>query len=167
MTDDMLEDKDAYMRTMMSEFHLPKEDALIECVLTPELGQTLSWHAGIFLTTRQEEKFYNDPFQFWVRALYCFAENIREGDLFSVFHPIIHCQKITPAEFLDNLKSLWNQSNPDETFCEHQNYSQTRIDFIHREFSNAYQVAEGPGIKSLLALTDQQYMAIFMVPRDR
>jgi hypothetical protein len=158
-------DAKKYVQRMITEFRLPGRDALSECILgTPHKPHPI-WDSAIVISTEQTTAFYSDMFQFWVRALYSFTEDVRAGSLFQNVSRIINCQPITPQEFRINYFDLLNNRVQDEAFKERQRYPKTYLELEKRSFENPIAVLNQSDIRSAVAESDGEYIAYFEIVR--
>lgn len=156
------DDPTRYIKEMISNFKIPIEDALAECLFAESEKRQPEWSSAIFVSTRQLENFYSDIFQFWVRAFFCFVEDIQAGSLFIDAIPFIRCKKIYIDDFMQNYFSILHQKSADKLFVEQQAYHKTYIELEKRSFSDPYVVLIHPSIKSSIAYSNGEYVAFFM-----
>jgi hypothetical protein len=146
---------------MIKEFQVPESDALVECLLMSSHSQQPIWDAAVFISTKQAEKFYSDAFHFWVRAFFCFAEDMTLGSLFQEMVPYIACNEISTEEFRRKYLTLLHQRVQEESFLEAQKYPETYTELEKRSFSGSYVILDHPNIKSGVAGSDGEYLAYF------
>jgi hypothetical protein len=146
---------------MIKEFQVPESDALVDCLLMPPHTHQPIWDAAVYISTKQAEKFYSDVFHFWVRAFFCFAEDMELGSLFQEVVPFIECNEITPEEFRRNYFALLHQRVQEASFIEAQKYPETYTELEKRSFSHSYVILDHPNVKSCVAGSDGEYLAYF------
>jgi hypothetical protein len=154
------DDPTSYIQQMIYQFQIPEIDALEECLLAVP-GK--NWDAAIVISTRQSEIFYSDIFQFWVRALFFFIEDIRAGWVFQELAPLVKTQKISSAEFERNYLALVNDRTPDEHFVENQSYPESYVKLENRTFVDPYVIVDLCWFKSSIACSDGEYIACFEI----
>jgi hypothetical protein len=153
-----------YIQKMIQEFKIPGHDAITECLLAAPGKQAPIWDSAILISTGQAKHFYTDIFQFWVRAFFCFVEDIQAGPLFDSVIPSIDCRPISPEEFQHDYVALIRQRNMDPSFIESQQYPQTFVELEKRTFKEPYTVLHRPDIKSAVTHSNGEYLAYFVMP---
>lgn len=162
----MVDDPTRKIREMIADFRIPQSDALEECLLFDRSEHRSVIDAGIFISTRQSDRYYSDIFQFWVRAFFCFVEDLWLGGFFDLAAAWVDCRQITSEEFRTAYLELIHSRTPDERFAEIQVNPKLRIELENRTFFEAYVVLDRPNIRSAVAASDGEYVAYFQtVPR--
>lgn len=143
------------VRRMIKKFVMPSDDKMVEHMLAlPDK----TWDAGIFITTRQSERFYSNEFEFWVHAFYCFVEKAPLGSLFSDMEPFVVCKRISVEQF---------QKAYSELIEKRKSSQETRVKIKDRSFTKPYVMLNHPNIKSGLASSEGEYVAFFhYIPKD-
>jgi hypothetical protein len=154
-----VKDPSLYIRAMIQEFRLPGKDCMTECMFTPD--EHTVWDSGVFTSTCQSELFYTDIFQFWVRALFCFSEEMADHFLFQSVAPLIACRQIPPKEFERNLLALVHQHMADKSHREMESFSESYTELQKCSFSDSYVVLNGPDVESSVAESGGEYIAYF------
>jgi hypothetical protein len=151
---------------MIDGFRIPHGDALEECLLFNQGTEPSVIDAAIFISTKQSESFYSDILQFWVRAFFCFVEDMRLGTFFRDAATLVECEEISVEEFRDSYLGLIDARSPDSHFAERQQYPESRMELYNRSFFQAYVVLDRPTIKSAVAASDGEFVAYFQtVPK--
>jgi hypothetical protein len=156
-----MKDKDStlYICEMLQQFQMPGKDCMTECMLSPD--EQAPWDSGVFVSTRQSEGFYTDIFQFWVRTLFCFFEEIRHNSSMNSVAPFVICKQMLPIGFERNLIALLHQHIASETHRERQSFPESFIELEKRTFSESYAVLDCPDLESAVAESDGEYIAYF------
>ena len=147
-----------YIREMIEQFQMPGKDWMNECLYSP--GKSLLYDSEVFISTRQSASFYKDIFQFWVRALFCFSEDMSDSLLFMPITPFVACRQITPNEFRNSLHALIDHHIEDQTRRE-AGYPEFHVEIKKRLFSNSYSVVSYPDLESSVAESDGEFVAYF------
>ena len=157
----MKKDSSLYVQEMIQNFRMPGTDCLTECMLSPD--SNTHWDSGVFISTGQSKKFYKDIFHFWVRALFCFVENMAcapNSLPIESFSPFVKCQQISSEEFRGKLSALVSQHIEDQshrgTGCP-----KFQIELQKRSFSKSYMVLNDSNFESSVAESDGEYVAYF------
>jgi hypothetical protein len=155
-----MKDKDPsiYIREMIEQFQMPGKDWMNACLYSP--GKSLLYDSEVFISTRQSENFYKDIFQFWVRALFCFSEDMSDRLLFMPIAPLVACRQITPKEFQESLHGLIDHHIEDQTRRE-AGYPEFHIEIKKRSFSRSYSVLNHPDLESSVAESEGEFIAYF------
>ena len=156
-----VDDPIGYVRNQIRSFRLPGRDA-VEEVLLAAPTQPPVWDAGIFVSTAQSERFYADIFEFWVRAMNCFVEDLWVGKLFHDVMPDLIVHEMPNSEFRDEFRSLLSGRIRDPAFEERQAYASTRIELERRSFGKAWLMVNRPDIRSAVAESDGEFVAYFV-----
>jgi hypothetical protein len=163
----MSDTKDAhYIQKMISNFKTPQKDALSECILGTKGTKNPTWDSGIFISIKQSEKYYSDIYQFWVRAFFCFIEDVQKGALFKQVVPSITCNEVSSEYFEYEYHKLLQQSIKTSTFIEHQNYPDTYVEVEKRKFTSAHIILSRLDIKSAVANSDGEFVAYFITRKS-
>jgi hypothetical protein len=149
------------IRELIEHFQIPQSDALVECLLSIRDDGKSVIDAGIFISAKQSEDFYRDIFHFWVRAFFCFVEDISLGSFFKDIAPFVACKEISPAQFKHAYLDLIDNRTQDSNFAERQRYPQTRVELRNRTFDQCYKILDRPNIKSAVASSEGEYITYF------
>ena len=161
-----VDDPVGYVRKQIRSFRLPRRDALTEVLLASPTIQPPAWDAGIYVSTAQSERFYADIFEFWVRAMNCFVEDLWVGKLFHDVTGDLIVREMPSAEFRDEFYSLLCGRERDSGFEERQSYTETRIELEGRTFGKAWLMVDRPDVRSAVAESDGEFVAYFGVMRE-
>jgi len=155
----IMEDKKAttYVQNLIEEFKVPSRDEITECMLAVP-GNEPNWNAGVFIAGKQKRNSYADIFQFWVRAFFCFSENIWEGSLLWDIRPFIECHEVSSQEFQKEYYALIEARIPDDFFANGRPLSEALTELHKVHFSNCYRVLNKPDIKSMVAKSGEEFI---------
>src|SRR5580704_4219747 len=154
-----MKDKEAtiYIREMLQNFQMSGTDAMLECMLSPDKNSL--WDSGVFISISQSQDFYKDIFQFWVRALFCFFENMADNSALQSVTPFVACEQISTKEFEQSLLELIGNHIVD------RNAQFEVAKFQNLSFSKSYLILHGSEIESSVAELsgkfDGEYIAHF------
>lgn len=151
-----------YISSMMLEFVMPPADALTEYWLCLPTKQP-KWDMAVYLSTDQSNSFYSDVFQFWVRALFCFNEDLWLGSMFKDIVPDIDCRSMSAQQFEDDLVALLGERVLAPKHLEESSLLEVVSKFRERTYTDAYSVVSRPGIKSAVASSDGEYIVYFVL----
>jgi hypothetical protein len=157
----MVDHPTAKIRKMIEDFRIPRSDAILDCrLLDRSQGRSVA-DSCVFFSTKQSEHYYSDIFHFWVRAFFCFAEDMWLGTFFEEAAALVDCRQMAPAQFEASYLELIHSRTLDSNFVEMQSDPRLRIELEKRTFSEAYVVLDQPTIKSAVAASDGEFVAYF------
>jgi hypothetical protein len=146
-----------YVREMIQQFRMPGKDCINEYMFSSDKNSL--WDLGIFISTAQSENFYTDIFQFWIRSLFCFFENMADYSTLQSVAPFVVCEKISKREFEQNFLKLISKHVID------RNAHFDVAEFQKLSFSKSYLILHGSEIESSVAELegkfDGEYIAYF------
>jgi hypothetical protein len=152
-----------YIKNLIQNFKIPQQDALQCCSFSSERNGKTIWHSAIYVSMDAEPDFYDNIFEFWVRAYFCFVEDFVLGYVFLEYANKVKCTSISKKNFKEQYSKVLNSGTPETSFSERQMYAETYVELEKRDFSDAYEMINTPYLKSYTAYSDGNYMAFFQI----
>jgi hypothetical protein len=149
-----------YVREMLENFQLPGQDNMDERMFTS--AENATWDSGVFISFARDG-FYKDIFDFWVRALNCFAENMANNLVYRSLEPFVSCQPISPEEFRENLLALV-QSHRLGNMYKELGWDVSAVscaELQKRIFGGSYRILTNHDIESSVSESNGVYLAYF------